>query len=172
MVAQAAEFLDAHFPLASGSHARRPAYRVDNGQLAVDVGADHVGLAEPRQFLGHQGQASAPSAMLLVHNALHIEIQIDADDPVGKDHEAGVKDVLMEAAITAIQDCEDSVAAVDAEDKALVYGNWLGLMKGDLEEEVDKGGKTFTRKLADDRVYTAADGSELTSGRAQPDAGA
>ncbi|KEZ75609.1 malate synthase G, partial [Salinisphaera hydrothermalis] len=111
---------------------------------------------------GHQGTASAPSAVLLVHHALHIEIQIDANDPVGKDHAAGVKDVLMEAAITAIQDCEDSVAAVDAEDKALVYGNWLGLMKGDLTEEVAKGGQTFTRKLADDRVYTAADGSELT----------
>ncbi|AWN14810.1 malate synthase G [Salinisphaera sp. LB1] len=162
VVAQAAEFLDAHFALDGGSHADAQAYRIDNGRLAVDIGSGHVELAEPHQFVGHQGTPSQPSAILLVHNGLHIEIQIDANDPVGKDHAAGVKDVLMEAAVTAIQDCEDSVAAVDAEDKALVYGNWLGLMKGDLTEEVDKGGKTFTRKLADDRVYTAADGSELS----------
>ncbi|MES1927064.1 malate synthase G [Salinisphaera sp. T31B1] len=162
VVAWAARFLDENFPLAEGSHADATAYKVDNGTLSVDVGGSHTALKEPKQFAGYQGEASAPKAVLLVHNALHAEIQIDATDPVGKDHAAGVKDVLMEAAVTAIQDCEDSVAAVDAEDKALVYGNWLGLMKGDLEEKVEKGGQTITRKLNDDRVYTAPDGSELS----------
>ncbi|RJS90936.1 malate synthase G [Salinisphaera sp. Q1T1-3] len=161
VVAWAADFLDAHFPLESGRHADATAYKVDNGQLAVDVGGAHTGLADAGQFAGYQGQASAPKAILLVHNGLHAEIQIDAEHPIGQDHAAGVKDVLMEAAVTTIQDCEDSVAAVDAEDKALVYGNWLGLMKGDLEERMDKGGQTITRRLADDRQYTAADGSPL-----------
>ncbi|HET7314220.1 malate synthase G, partial [Salinisphaera sp.] len=161
VVEQAAEFLDAHFPLENGSHADARAYRIDNSRLAVDLGSDHVGLRDSRRFCGHQGTASQPSAVLLVHNGLHVEIQIDAEDPIGAEHAAGVKDVVLEAAMTAIQDCEDSVAAVDAEDKARVYGNWLGLMKGDLTEQVAKGGTTFTRKLADDRVYTAADGGEL-----------
>lgn len=162
VVAWAAKFLDEHFPLAEGSHADAQSYKIDNGRLAVDIGSDHVGLAEPDQFVGHQGPASQPVAILLEHHGLHIEIQIDARHPIGRDHAAGVKDVLMEAAVTAIQDCEDSVAAVDAEDKALVYGNWLGLMTGDLTEEVAKGDQSFTRRLADDRVYTGPDGTELT----------
>ncbi|WP_423823023.1 malate synthase G [Salinisphaera sp. SPP-AMP-43] len=162
VVAWAADFLDAHFPLAEGRHADAREYRIDNGQLAVDVDGSHVGLADPKQFAGHQGTASQPSAILLAHNGLHIEIQIDPEDTIGAEHAAGVKDVVMEAAVTTIQDCEDSVAAVDAEDKALVYGNWLGLMKGDLKEEISKGDQTFTRELADDRVYTAPDGSELS----------
>ncbi|GAB3670678.1 malate synthase G [Salinisphaera aquimarina] len=162
VVAWAAKFLDDSFPLAEGSHADATAYKIDNGKLSVDVGGSHSALKEPKQFAGYQGDAGAPTAVLLVNNALHSEIQIDKSAPIGKDHAAGVKDVLMEAAITAIQDCEDSVAAVDAEDKALVYGNWLGLMKGDLEETMEKGGKTITRKLNADREYTAADGSTLT----------
>lgn len=162
VVAWAAKFLDETFPLAEGSHANATAYKVDNGKLAVDVGASHTALKNPKQFVGYQGEAGAPCAVLLVNNGLHAEIQIDATDLVGKDHEAGVKDVLLEAAVTAIQDCEDSVAAVDAEDKALVYGNWLGLMKGDLEETLQKGGKTITRKLNDDREYIGKDGKKLS----------
>ena len=162
VMAWAAGFLDEAFPLAEGSHADATAYRIDNGKLAVDVGDSHTTLRDGKQFAGHQGDASAPDAVLLVNNGLHAEIQIDAEHPIGKDHAAGVKDVLMEAAVTAIQDCEDSVAAVDAEDKALVYANWCGLMKGDLQETVDKGGKTITRKLNADREYTGADGSALT----------
>ena len=162
VVEWAAKFLDDTFPLADGSHADATAYRIDNDTLAVDVGDSHTTLKDSKQFAGYQGDAAAPKAVLLTNNGLHSEIQIDANDPVGKDHAAGVKDVLMEAAVTAIQDCEDSVAAVDAEDKALVYGNWLGLMKGDLQESLEKGGKTITRKLNDDREYTAPDGSTLT----------
>ena len=161
-VAQAAEFLDAHFPLANGTHADATVYKIDAGKLVVATGAGETGLAEPAQFEGYQGSADAPHAVLLAHNGLHAEIQIDSSNPIGKDHAAGVKDVLMEAAVTAIQDCEDSVAAVDAEDKALVYGNWLGLMRGDLEEKMEKGGKTITRKLNDDRVYTKPDGGEMS----------
>ena len=162
VVAQAAEFLDAHFPLANGTHADATAYKIDAGKLVVATNAGETGLAEAAQFEGYQGSADAPHAVLLAHNGLHAEIQIDASSPIGKDHAAGVKDVLMEAAVTAIQDCEDSVAAVDAEDKALVYGNWLGLMRGDLEEKMEKGGKTITRKLNDDRVYTKPDGGEMS----------
>ena len=162
VVAWAAQFLDECFPLAEGSHAEAVAYRIDNGALAVDVGGHHTALKDRDQFAGYHGEAATPSGVLLVNNALHAEIQIDANDPVGRDHAAGVKDVLMEAAITTIQDCEDSVAAVDAEDKALVYGNWLGLMKGDLQASLDKNGKTITRQLNPDREYTAADGSRLT----------
>lgn len=162
VVAWAAQFLDDSFPLQSGSHADAQAYRIDDGQLRVEVNGSPVSLADPAQFVGHQGGAAEPSAVLLVRNAVHAEIQIDKNTPIGADHAAGVKDVLMEAAITAIQDCEDSVAAVDAEDKALVYENWLGLMKGDLQETLNKGGKKVTRRLNDDRVYTAADGSELS----------
>ena len=162
VVAWAAQFLDEHFPLANGSHADVTAYKIDGGKLVIATGAGDTQLADSAQFVGYQGDASAPHAVLLVHNALHAEIQIDAQSPIGKDHAAGVKDVLMEAAVTAIQDCEDSVAAVDAEDKALVYGNWLGLMRGDLEERMEKGGKTITRKLADDRVYTQPDGGEMS----------
>src|SRR5699024_6525204 len=125
-----------------------------------------TGLVDPDKFRGYQGETFDLSAVLLQNNGLHVEIQIDANDPVGAEHAAGVKDILLEAAITTIQDCEDSVAAVDAQDKALVYGNWLGLMKGDLAAQVHKAGKTFTRSLADDRTYTAVDGSEIRlSGR-------
>ncbi len=162
VVAWAADFLDETFPLRTGSHANAGSYAVVDGALRVDVDGMPVGLANADQLAGYQGDASAPEAVLLVNHGLHTEIQIDSSDPIGSRHAAGVKDILMEAAVTTIQDCEDSVAAVDAEDKALVYGNWLGLMKGDLTETVDKGGKTFTRRLNGDRLYTKPDGGQLT----------
>jgi malate synthase len=160
--AWASEFLDSIFPLTTGSHADASAYRIHESRLAVEATPGETGLADPEQFVGYRGEPGQPSAVLLCNHGLHVEIQIDAQDSVGAEHAAGVKDVVMEAAMTTIQDCEDSVAAVDAEDKALVYGNWLGLMKGDLAEQVHKGGRTFTRRLADDRVYTGADGQKLS----------
>lgn len=162
VVARAAQFLDETFPLVEASHADASHYLVDNGRLIVATDAGSTGLADSEQLAGYRGEASAPTAVLLVNHGLHVEIQIDASDPVGKSHAAGVRDVLMEAAVTTIQDCEDSVAAVDAEDKALVYGNWLGLMRGDLAATVAKGGQTFTRKLCADRAYTTPDGADLT----------
>src|SRR5699024_106646 len=126
--------------------------------VTLDGGATS-GLADPSQLEGFLGDSSAPTNVLLLNNGLHIDIQIDADSPIGSTDSAGVKDVVLESAVTTIMDFEDSVAAVDAEDKTLGYSNWLGLMKGDLAEEITKDGRTFTRVLNDDRVYTAADGS-------------
>ena len=163
VIAFARQFLDDAAPLASGSHVDSTAYAVVNGQLSVSLkDGSSVGLKDTAQFIGFQGDAAAPVAVLLKHNGLHFEIQIDASSPIGQTDAAGVKDVLMEAALTTIMDCEDSVAAVDAEDKVVVYSNWLGLMKGDLAEQVSKGGQTFTRTMNADREYTAADGSSLT----------
>ncbi|MES1942550.1 malate synthase G [Salinisphaera sp. PC39] len=162
VVAEAAKLLDEVFPLAKGSHADATRYAVVDGALAVTTAGGETSLKQAGQFAGHRGDANAPDAVLLVNNGLHAEIQIDPEHPIGRDHAAGVKDVLMESAVTTIQDCEDSVAAVDSVDKAGVYRNWLGLMKGDLAEQIDKGGKSFTRKLNPDRTYTAPDGGELT----------
>ncbi|MCR9277273.1 MAG: malate synthase G [Pseudomonadaceae bacterium] len=162
VVARVAELLDEMVPLADGSHADATAYAVDSGSLVVELGSKRSGLADSAQFVGFVGDAGAPSAVLLKHNHLHLDIQIDASHPVGSAHAAGVKDVLMESAITVIQDCEDSVAAVDADDKAVVYGNWYGLMSGTLKETMEKGGRTIERVLAPDRHYTAADGASLT----------
>ncbi|MDH0893601.1 MULTISPECIES: malate synthase G [Pseudomonas] len=163
VIAFARAFLDEAAPLEGASHVDAAAYAIVDGELAVTLGnGGTASLKNPAQFVAFQGDASAPIAVLLKHNGLHFEIQIDASSPIGQTDAAGVKDVLMEAALTTIMDCEDSVAAVDADDKVVVYRNWLGLMKGDLAEEVSKGGSTFTRTMNPDRVYTKADGSELT----------
>ncbi|MGB0965856.1 MAG: malate synthase G [Litorivicinus sp.] len=147
-------FLNDNFPLAGGSHADVTGYTVVDGALSP-------ALADASQFVGWRGDAANPTAVLLVNHGLHVEIQIDRQDQIGSADPAGVKDLLMESALTAIMDCEDSIAAVDAQDKVQVYKNWLGLMAGNLTEQVTKGGKTFTRALNPDREYTAADGSSM-----------
>ncbi|WP_290651516.1 malate synthase G [Aquisalimonas sp.] len=162
VVKHAARVLDDAAPLAQGSHADATAYAIKDGKLAVRTSSGETGLKDPAQLVGYRSDANAPSAVLLNRHGLHLEIQIDGSDPVGKDHAAGVKDVVIESAMTAIMDCEDSVAAVDAEDKTLVYRNWLGLMRGELQEKMEKGGKTFTRELNPDRQYTTPNGGSLT----------
>ena len=163
VIAYAADFLDSAVPLTSGSHADAAGYRINDGILMVALsGSGEVGFADASQFAGYNGDAGAPSAVLLCHNGLHLEIQIDRDDAIGSAHAAGVKDVLMEAAVTTIQDLEDSISAVDAEDKTLAYRNLLGLIKGDLEESFEKGGSMMTRRLEPDRNYTGPDGGTLT----------
>jgi len=158
----ARDLLDSSAPLASGSHKDAALYHVAGGKLVVDLkNGDSIGLKDETGFVGYTGSADAPTGILLVKNGMHFEIQIDATHPIGKTDGAHVKDVLMESALTTIMDCEDSVAAVDADDKVLAYRNWLGLMNGSLEETFEKGGKPLTRKMNADRVYTAADGSEL-----------
>ncbi|MCS4313830.1 MULTISPECIES: malate synthase G [unclassified Pseudomonas] len=163
VIAFARAFLDEAAPLSAGSHVDSTGYKIVDGMLIVSLkGGSNSGLRDDAQLIGFQGPAAEPIAILLKHNGLHFEIQIDASTPVGQTDAAGVKDVLMEAALTTIMDCEDSVAAVDADDKVVIYRNWLGLMKGDLAEEVAKGGKTFTRTMNADRVYTGVDGKDVT----------
>lgn len=163
VVAFARAFLDEAAPLANGSHVNAKSYRVDGDQLLITLtDGIQTRLKQPEKYVGYQGQALQPTAILLKNNGLHVEIQIDANSTIGRTDAAGVKDLLMEAAVSTIIDCEDSVAAVDADDKVSVYRNWLGLMKGDLTEDLEKGGKTITRRLNADREYTAADGSTLT----------
>ena len=166
VIARGRAFLDEHFPLTDGSHADATTYAVDGEGLAVTVKDGVVRLAEPSQLVGSRGDAAAPEAVLLVHHGLHVEIQVDRDDAIGSGDGAGVKDLLLESAVSTIMDLEDSVAAVDAEDKVVGYRNWLRLMDGTLAEEVTKGGKTFTRAMNPDRTYAAPDGGEVTlSGR-------
>jgi len=154
--------LDQAAPLAGPSHTEAAGYAVENGQLAVTLQSGaKVGLKDAARFVGYRGDAAAPSAVLLKNNGLHIELQIDRNGGIGKTDAAGVNDIVMEAALTTIMDCEDSVAAVDAEDKVLAYSNWLGLLRGDLVEELEKNGKLITRSLNPDREYTAGDGSTL-----------
>ena len=162
VIAFARNFLDQAAPLADGSHVDSVSYRVQDGVLKVTLENGSVtGLKQPEKFVGYQGEAVEPTAILLKNNGLHVEIQIDPNSPIGQTDAAGVKDLVVEAAVTTIMDCEDSTAAVDADDKVLVYRNWLGLMKGDLVEDLEKGGKRITRRLNADREYTAADGSSL-----------
>ena len=154
--------LDAHWPLASGSHVDATRYQIGGAGLEVVLSDGSVAsLADPAQCLGYQGSAEAPTGVLLSQNGLRVVIQIDPESNIGKTDAAGVADLLSEAALTTIQDFEDSVAAVDAEDKVGVYRNWLGLMKGDLAESFVKGGQQLTRTLEADKTFTALDGSEL-----------
>ena len=162
VIAYARKFLDGAAPLAQGSWADITGLAVTDGAVAVTLDDAEDALEDPAQFVGYLGEPDAPTAVLLVNNGLHIEILIDADSPIGSTDKAGVKDVVLESAITTIMDFEDSVAAVDADDKVLGYRNWLGLNRGDLSEEVNKGGKTFTRVLNEDRTFTGPDGEEIS----------
>ena len=163
VIAFARNFLNQSIPLQQGDHTQVEAYRVQDGQLQVTLlSGQTTGLQNPALFAGYQGNPASPDALLFVHNGLHFEIQIDREHPIGKTDAAGVKDVLMEAAVSTIMDCEDSIAAVDAEDKVLAYGNWLGLLRGDLEEHMEKGGRAMVRRLNPDRQYTTGDGGELS----------
>ncbi len=163
VIAWARDFLDASAPLDSGSWKDVSSLTVASGSLSVMLaGGAKTALRNSTQFAGYDGSADAPSQIVLRHNNLHAVVALDATTPIGKDDPAHISDVILESAITTIMDCEDSVAAVDAEDKVVVYRNWLGLMKGDLEEEVVKGGRSFTRRLNADRTYTAAAGGTLS----------
>jgi len=159
----AREFLDQAAPLNGYSHKEAVKYTVVGGKLVVTVkSGETTGLVNEEKLVGYQGESEEPTVVLLKNNGLHFEIQIDANHPIGKTDSAGVKDVLLESALTTIMDCEDSVAAVDAEDKVLVYRNWLGLMRGDLTATFKKGDKTLTRTLNPDRTYTLPTGGEVT----------
>ena len=163
VVARVRVFLDDAFPIAGGSHADARRYHVHNGALLID----DMPLMSAEKFAGYRGHPKAPDAVLLVNNGLHVELVFDRTHPIGSRDQAGLADVLLESAISAIMDCEDSVACVDAEDKVLAYGNWLGLMQGTLEADVEKAGRRIRRSLNEDRSYTAPDGGTVTlKGRA------
>ncbi len=162
VVAWVRDFLDRSAPLDGASWNEATGFAVAAGQLVVRLDGRETSLARPGQFAGYRGAADKPDTILLATNGLHAEVVIDPSTPIGKIDRAGISDVVLESAVTTIQDCEDSVAAVDAEDKVAVYRNWLGLMKGDLAETFEKGGRTMTRRLNPDRDYTAPDGGALT----------
>jgi len=162
VIAFVRDFLDRYFPLTEGSHRDAVSYRPGTSNLDVQLSSGKVtGLKDPAAFRGFQGDSESPSAVLLVHHGLHVELHIDRTHHIGRDDAAGVSDVVLESAITTIQDCEDSVAAVDAEDKIHVYRNWLGLMRGSLEARLEKGGGALVRRLNADRTYTTPSGKEL-----------
>jgi malate synthase len=163
VVAFARQVLDQAAPLAEGSHAQAVEYRIEGAQLSVMLASgDVTGLADAATFAGYQGAPEAPSSVLLVHHGLHLDVRIDRDTAIGRTDPAGIADIVLESALSTILDLEDSVAAVDAQDKLLAYRNWLGIQQGTLTEEVAKGARTFTRRLNADRVYTAPDGGSLT----------
>jgi len=163
VMAYARQFLDKALPLENGSHIESTNYSIVDGALAITLrDSSHTTLKNPEQLIGYQGEAQNPSVILLKNNGLHIELQIDHHHPIGQADKAGLKDVVLEAALTTIMDCEDSVAAVDAEDKVQVYKNWLGLMQGNLVETFRKGDKMVDRMLQADRQYTGLDGQKLT----------
>jgi malate synthase len=163
VIAFAKQLLDTHLPLHEASHSQVTQYTVNNGQLQCQLDHGQVALlAEPTQFAGFQGDAKAPKTLLLKHNNLHLELHIDREHIIGASDLAGLKDIVMEAAVSTIMDCEDSVTAVDAEDKVIVYRNWLGLMKGDLSIDMQKNGVSITRQLNSDRHYQSADGSSFS----------
>jgi len=163
VIAFGRDFLNKATPLANGSHTGSASYRVVDGQLEVSLSNGEVtSLLDTKQFVGYSGDALSPTAILLKNNGLHIEINIDASSTIGQTDGAGISDITLESALTTIMDCEDSIAAVDADDKVVVYSNWLGLMKGDLSQTIVKGGKEFTRQLNSDRSYTSSDGGALT----------
>ena len=162
VIAYGRRFLDDAVPLQGGSHADATAYAIADGRLSVTLrDGSHTGLADPSLLAGYRGAPDAPEAIVFRHHGLYFEVQIDRSHPIGSQDAAGVKDIVMEAAVTTIMDCEDSVATVDAEDKVLAYRNWLGLMQGTLAEPVTKGGTTFTRRLNPDRTFTGLDGREV-----------
>ncbi len=162
VIEYARHVLDRTAPLKSGSHVDSTGYHVEAGALVVTLqGGAVTALAKPAQFIGYQGKAAAPSAVLLAHNGLHLDIRIDRSTAIGTSDAAGVSDLVLEAALSTILDLEDSVAVVDADDKVQAYANWLGILKGTLTEEVSKGGKTFTRGLNPDREYTGAQGAKV-----------
>ncbi|MFI9458013.1 malate synthase G [Acinetobacter sp. NPDC052428] len=161
VVAFAKNFLDETFPLAQGSHADATQYAVEDNALVVTLkDGSKTTVADAAKFVGYNGEASAPTEIVFKNNGLHAIVQIDASSPIGQTDAAGVKDVVLEAAVTTIQDLEDSIAAVDAEEKVEGYRNWLGLMKGTLEESIEKNGKTVTRKLNEDRTFKNVEGGE------------
>ncbi len=162
MIGWVRAFLDEVVPLRRGSHADASGYAVSVGELVVRLSDGSTsGLAEATAFIGHRGELASPSAVVLRHHGLHVELVIDRNHPVGADDPAGVADVVLESAVTVIMDCEDSVAAVDVDDKVGVYRNWLGLMRGDLEVDVETANGTIRRRLADDRSYIGRDGAEV-----------
>jgi len=160
VIAWAKAFLDDTASLSGVSHGEVTAYKVSGGQLVAQTESGTASLVDPGKFAGYRGAPDQPEAIILRNNGLHVEIRIDRASEIGASDKAGVADMRMESAMSTIMDCEDSVAAVDAEDKVGVYRNWLGLMKGDLAEEVSKGERSFTRKLNGDIAYTAPDGTE------------